>query len=64
MRVQRAPGLEVADGRPEDGVRLVGGLPVEVAVPDLLGDHRQPEQPEHLVEAPLSGVIPKPIRSQ
>ena len=47
--------LEVRDRRAEDGVRLVVGLAEGVAVPDLLGDHREPEQPEHLVEPPLLG---------
>ena len=50
-RLQRS--LEVAATSAGTGVGLVGGLPVVVAVVDLLGDHAEPEQPEHLVEPPL-----------
>src|SRR5262249_43101921 len=35
--------------------RRVVGLAVVEAVVDLLHDHRQPEQAEHLVERPVSG---------
>ena len=45
--------LEVVGGRAEDLVGLVRGLPVEVAVVDLLGDHPEAEQPVDLVEPPL-----------
>ena len=48
-----AAGLEV---RPRPGrtrrTPRWSSAAVDVAVPDLLGDHREPEQPEHLVEAP------------
>src|SRR5262249_40324173 len=49
-------GLEVRDGGPEHGVRLVVRLPVEVPVPDLLGDHRETEEAEDLVEPPAALV--------
>ena len=45
--------VEVARRPAGTRVGLVGGLAVVVAVVDLLGDHGEPEQPEHLVEPPL-----------
>ena len=49
------PAADDLHGRSEEGVHLVGRLPVEVPVVDLLGDHGHPEQPEDLVEPPLLG---------
>ena len=49
----QAPLLEQPHGRSERTEGRIGGLAVEVAMVDLLRDHRETEQAEHLVEAPL-----------